>query len=57
MNETTYIMCGVKRASAVAEIIRRAILRARVNVNVKYSAARLYGPRIKGQRLVGPKSV
>ena len=38
----------------MAEIIRRAILRARVNVNVKYSAARLYGPRIKGQSPVGP---
>ena len=38
---------GVKRERGADEIIRRAILRARVNVYVKYSEVRL---RVKGQR-------
>ena len=49
VKETTYIMCGVDYGANVAEIICRAILSARVNVNGKYSEARLHGPRISGQ--------
>ena len=40
----------MKRESGAGEIIRRAILRARVNVNVKYSEVRLCGLRVKCQR-------